>query len=220
MNFTDTIFPIKFYWLAFPFYFGLLGWAIYTAPWQRFVQSSNLHVFLGATIALMLAWRVQAGIHPGLNFHLLGATFFLLMFGWQFAMISLSVVLLVVEALNGNWLSLPLNGVVMIAIPLMFSYWVWCYSVRYLPHHFFVYTLFNGFFCAAMAVTLMILTASGLMLCCGPYNLLWLKTKYLAFAPLMVFAEGFLTGMLITSMVLFRPEWITTYNDKRYIIGK
>jgi uncharacterized membrane protein len=36
----------------------------------------------------------------------------------------------------------------------------------------------------------------------------------------MMFAEAFFSGMLITGMILFRPEWVMTFDDKRYLHGK
>jgi uncharacterized membrane protein len=43
---------------------------------------------------------------------------------------------------------------------------------------------------------------------------------YLPFVPFMVFGEGFMTGMLVTGMALMKPQWLTTFDDRRYIAGK
>jgi uncharacterized membrane protein len=64
------------------------------------------------------------------------------------------------------------------------------------------------------------LLASLLFLCCSAYTWEDIAERYLPFIPMMIFAEGFFTGMLATSMVLFRPEWIGSFDDRRYLSGK
>lgn len=49
------------------------------------------------------------------------------------------------------------------------------------------------------------------MLCCSPYGWEMLGNRYLSFLPMIIFAEGFFTGMLAASLVLFRPEWIGSF---------
>jgi len=221
MNFTDGLFPDPIYWVAHLFFMLLIGAAFLTAPWQRMRESEQRHVFLGGCVALLVVWTLKAGIHPGLNFHLLGGTLFMLLFGWQFALIGVTLVILGVT-LNGNgeWHSFTLNALVMAGIPVLLGYFLLKLAVRRLPHHFFIYAIFNGFFAGGLGMIVTVFAAALLLVCCGPYNFDWITERYLVFVPLMAFAEGFFTGMIATSMALFRPEWITTYDDKRYIVGK
>jgi uncharacterized membrane protein len=221
MNIPADLLPAPLYWLGHLLYALVLGWALLSAPWYKIGNRENLNVFLGASVALLLLWTLKAGIKPGMSFHLLGATLLMLMFGWQFALFSLSLVLLG-QALYGNieWFSFSLNAMVMAAIPVLFSFGLFRLSLRFLPKHFFVYTLFNAYFCAALTMAVTLALASLLLLCCGAYDWEALSEKYLPFAPMMIFAEGFFTGMLATSMVLFRPEWIGSFDDRRYLNGK
>ncbi len=221
MNFTADLFPEPVYWLSHLAFAVLLGWALYSAPWYKIRNRENLHVFLGTTVALLVIWSLKAGIKPGMSFHLLGATLLMLMFGWQFALFSISLVLLG-QALYGNieWFSFSLNGLLMGGFPVLFSFAVFRLSLLFLPRHFFVYTLFNGFFCAALTMGVTILLVTLLLSCCSHYTFETIRHSYLPFAPMMIFAEGFFTGMLATSMVLFRPEWIGSFDDRRYLSGK
>ena len=145
----------------------------------------------------------------------------MLLFGWQFALIGITLVIFGMS-LNGGgeWQSISLNVLVMAAIPVLLGYWLLMLALRYLPHHFFVYSIFNGFIAGVISMILTVMTAALLLICCGPYNFDWIVDRYLVFIPLMAFAEGFFTGMIATGMALFRPEWIMTYDDKRYIAGK
>jgi len=221
VNFTADLFPELFYWLAHLVYASVLGWALYSAPWYKIRSRENLHVFLGATVALLLIWSLKAGIKPGMSFHLLGATLLMLMFGWQFALFSLSLIL-VGQALYGNieWFSFSLNALVMAAVPVLFSFAVFRLSVLFLPRHFFIYTLFNAFFCAGLTMGVTMLLVALLLACCSHYSFDQIRDNYLIFSPMLIFAEGFFTGMLATSMVLFRPEWIGSFDDRRYLSGK
>jgi uncharacterized membrane protein len=36
----------------------------------------------------------------------------------------------------------------------------------------------------------------------------------------MAWSEAFATGMLITLMVVYRPAWVATFDDRRYLLGK
>ena len=42
----------------------------------------------------------------------------------------------------------------------------------------------------------------------------------LQYIPLFMFPEAFVTGMLISIFVVYRPNWVTTFDDERYIKGK
>jgi len=139
----------------------------------------------------------------------------------MFALFAISLAL-VGQGIYGNidWFSFSVNALMMGAIPVLFSFAVYRLSLRYLPEHFFVYTLFNAFFCGALSMALLISLSSLLLLCCGGYSWEDIYQRYLPFSPMMIFAEAFFTGMLATSMVLFRPEWIGSFDDHRYLDGK
>ncbi|PWB53959.1 MAG: hypothetical protein C3F18_07045, partial [Nitrosomonadales bacterium] len=94
MNFPDGLLPPSWQWLAHLLFVAVLGGAVYRAPWRRLRDNDQLHLFLGLCVALMLLWSIKTGIKPGLNFHLLGATVFTLMFGPWLAIVGLGVVLL------------------------------------------------------------------------------------------------------------------------------
>jgi uncharacterized membrane protein len=164
---------------------------------------------------------MKAGIHPGLNFHLLGGTLLMLMFDWPLAIIGGSLVMLGTSLSSMHeFNSFSLNALLMVIMPVGISYGVLHLSVRYLPHHFFIYAIFNGFFTGGLAMLITVVLTSLLLMLFGLYTFDFLTLKYLPFAPMMIFAEGFFTGMLATSMALFRPQWIITFDDKRYLVGK
>ena len=47
-----------------------------------------------------------------------------------------------------------------------------------------------------------------------------LVEESLQYLPLFMFPEAFVTGMLITIFVVYRPDWVATFDDERYLRGK
>ena len=41
--------------------------------------------------------------------------------------------------------------------------------------------------------------------------------EYVLYLPLIMFPEGLLNGIIMTGMMVFYPDWIRTFNAKRYI---
>jgi len=221
MNLPSSLFPHALLWVSDFFFLLLLVGAVYYAPWKAFFANHILNVFLGGCVLTLLIWSLKAGIRPGLNFHLLGATLFYLMFGRELAFIGISIILGGL-ALNGgvDWSSYALNALIMGALPIVISDIALRLAVRYLPHHFFVYILVNAYFCAGLTMIVTVSLSSALMIGLGPYTWDQVLHGYLPFAPFMIFGEGFMTGMLATGLALMKPQWLISFDDRRYIAGK
>lgn len=221
MNFPDGLLPPSWQWLAHLLFVAVLGGAVYRAPWRRLRDNDQLHLFLGLCVALMLLWSIKTGIKPGLNFHLLGATVFTLMFGPWLAIVGLGVVLLGVTfyGLSG-WGSFSVNGLLMGVLPVTASYIVYRLVDSRLPNHFFVYIFLNAFIGAAIAMALTGLAATGLLALAGAYTADYLSSNYLPYFLLMGWSEALLSGMMLTLLVVYRPQWVATFDDARYIRNK
>ena len=121
---------------------------------------------------------------------------------------------------NANLLAIGVNGLILIALPVLFSELVLRFSQRYLPKHFVLFVLGNGFFCGLLAMVLVVSVTAWLLANFSSYSWEFLQDNYVAVAPGIIFAEGFITGMLTTAFVLFIPEAVSSFNDKDYLIGK
>ncbi len=192
------------------------------APWKELVRKQeNQHVFLGAVVILLTIWGIKAGISPGLGFHHLGATIFTLMFGWPMAVIGLTITMLASILLQASdWASLGINGFVSIIIPITVSYGILRLSHKWLPDNFFIYIFICAFFGAGIAIAFSRLSAIALLSLINAYPNEQLIEESLQYLPLFMFPEAFVTGMLITIFVVYRPDWVTTFDDERYIKGK
>ena len=221
MNLPYTLLPPWLHWAATALFALLFVQAVRNAPWRRFRDKELMHVLLGSCVLLLLIWSLKAGIKPGLTFHLLGGTLFMLMYGWEVALVGISLVL-AGTVLNGviAWQAFAVNVLLMGALPVLFTHAVYRLAVWYLPHHFFVYILVNAFFCAGLSMALTVTIASLLLVGFGPYSIDAVLRNYLPYTPFMMFGEGFMTGMLVTGMALMKPHWLFTFDDRRYIAGK
>ncbi len=221
MNYPYGLLPDSWHWIAVVVYSLVLLPALFTAPWQRFRRPETVHVFLGSCVGLLLMWHITTTQFPGLNYHYIGATLLTLMFGWQLAFLAFSLVFIGMM-FNGSsdWQSLPMNVLVMGLVPILVSHAIYRLVDGKLPNHFFIYVFLNAFFGAGIALVAMVGVASGILILGEVYSFAQLAHDYYPFIPLMVFPEGFITGMLISIMVAMTPTWVSTFDDLRYLNGK
>ena len=45
-------------------------------------------------------------------------------------------------------------------------------------------------------------------------------SEYLPFFLVVGFSEAWLTGMALTVLVIYRPEWVATFDDRSYLLNK
>lgn len=221
MNFPSELFPGGWYAVALLPWLAAFGWALRRAPWKRLSEASLLHVWLAMVVTLTLLWSMKAGIKPGLDFHLLGATVMTLAFGPQLAIVGLSIVL-AAATLNGaaGWSAYALNGLLMIVLPVLVSHAILRFAESRLPNHLFVYLFVDAFIGASAVVMIMGMTSTAAMLAAGVYAAEYLFSQYLPYMLLLSFSEGWLSGMVITLMVIYKPEWVATFDDRRYLLNK
>lgn len=221
MDFPDQIFPNAMHALGGFGALAWLGWAVLRLPRQRLADSAFTHVYFGACVALLVLWSVQASVPPALHFHLLGVTALTLMFGWQFAALGVTVVL-VGTTLNGqgSWLTFGINLLCMGALPIVLTWSLLQWAQRRLPHNFFIYVYVNAFLAAGLSMLATGTATATLLWLSGAHTLEWLGYQYLPYFPLMFFSEAVMNGMIMTLLVALRPGWVCSFDDNLYINGK
>ena len=190
------------------------------AGWRMLLDQANLNIFLAATVCVLGLWLIKTGIKPGLNFHLIGATALTLMFRPLFALFSLALLTAAISIWHGEYAAFPANWLIMGVVPVAVSWGIFALVDRKLPNHLFIYIFINAFFGAALAAIAVGLAATGFIALSGVYPLDYLLEEYLPYFFLIAFSEAFITGMLITMMVIYKPEWVATFDDKRYLLDK
>jgi uncharacterized membrane protein len=221
VNFPDALLPPAWYWLGWILFVPWLVIAAYRAPWRRLSDPVLLNAWLGTIVCLTLLWQITAGIQPGLNFHFLGATLFTLMAGPRLALAGLALVLAAVTLWSGSgWQSFGLNGLTMAAIPVALSYALYRLIESRLPNNFFVYVFLTAFAGAAVAVAAVGIATTSLLAGAGAYPSGQLFELYLPYYLLLAWSEALFTGMTITLFVVYKPEWVATFDDGRYLRNK
>lgn len=221
MNLPDALLPHPWYWLGYLAFLPLLADSIVRGPWRRLKDPALLNAWLGTVVCLLGLWQITTGVKPGLNFHFLGATLFTLMFGPRLALAGLSLAVLGTALYGGSgWQALGLNGLTMAAIPVAVSYWVFRFIDRYLPNHFFVYIFVSAFVGAAVALTATGLATTFLVGAAGTYPLAYLLEHYLPYYLMLAWSEALFTGMGMTLLVVYKPDWVATFDDQRYLRNK
>lgn len=221
MNLPADIFSSVWIVASFVLLLPLVAIAVWRADWARMQLQGMTHVWLAISVALMVLWYLRAGIHAGLDLHLLGLTFMTLLFGWRFALLGGVFALVgVTYAGAGSWETLALNALGQVVVPVMVSEWTYRLVERHLPRHFFVYVFLNGFVGSMLAITAAGLVAFGLASMTGAFTALQLENDFLMFLPMLVFPEGLMNGMAISIAVIYRPQWVWSFDDSLYLQGK
>jgi uncharacterized membrane protein len=222
MNFPENLFSTIWILGAYTVFVPVLVWCLVTAPWRRLADSGQMNVWMGTIVILTLMWSMKAAVRPGMNMHLLGATMIALMFGRQLAIVGLTVVLAAVtfnSAGNGSigWSPFALNGLTMVVIPVLVARGILRAVERCLPTHFFVFIFVATFFGAALNTMLTGLVATLLLAVAGIYDLDLLFGEFYLSYVLLAFAEAWLTGAVITIMVVYCPHWVGSFDDRHYL---
>lgn len=221
MNFAADLFDGIWLWGGGFVACLVLIWMFRSGRWAELRRPERINLWLGTAVALMLVWRMKAGVYPGLDLHLLGAMVANLLFGPQLAMGLLGVVLIGVGLATGmDWQSLGLNWLFMAVLPVVIAEGIRRFANRRLPRHFFVYVFVVAFFGSAATVMLQGVAASLLLTSAGVYAFDFLASNYLPYCLLLGFSEAWLSGAVITVMVIYRPEWVASFDDRLYLKNK
>lgn len=189
-----------------------------SVDWRGFSRDNALqHSFFGAAVALGFLWQLRAGISPGLAIHIFGMTVITLMLGWALAVFS-GLLALVITVITGREPAtmFAANGLISVMVPALVSHGIMLWERRRNFRNFFAYIFFCGFFGAGLAVA-----AAGTVMCLllwssGTYDFEDLVNEYIRYLPLFMLPEGFVNGTIVTGLMVFHPDRLTTLDQNRY----
>lgn len=200
---------------------GVLGWAGYAAPWRRFASSEAVHVWYGTIFALVVLWSIRAVLSTVIVIHLLGTALFALAAGAPLALIGGAVVVVISALVHGT--PLPNAGfdfLLCVVVPVALAIGVLRVTQRILPANFFIYVFAAGFLAPALGFAATGMTGAAVIAAAGAAETSAIVDDYVPYLLYLSFAEGTLSGMLITLGVVYRPQWVATFEDTRYLHGK
>lgn len=180
-----------------------------------------VHAWCATILALAVVWQIAFQTENGVGLHYLGAFVAVAMFGALGGGLALVAALAVVTLNTGaSWAGFGLNVLLLAVWPTLFAAgWIrWVH--RWLPHNLFVYIFANGFF-GAGATILATGAATVLLLAAGSaQRFAYLADSLPAFLLLLALSEAWLSGMLLTLLVVYRPRWVTSFDDREYMLNK
>jgi uncharacterized membrane protein len=217
MNLPDASLAAPLAWFGNIAFAGALTAALLRAPWSR-LEGHFSHVFFGACTVVSLLWLMGGGIEPGLSVHLLGTVLLVLMFDLPLALIGSAAVLAAMTvAGRGGWLAFGANGLALCLLPALVGRGMLRVTWRWLPDNFFVYIFVNSYLSGAVSMVVAGLANAALLWLSGTYDSGHLAGQYLVLFPMLAFAEGFLTGGAAAIFSVYRPGWMATFDDSRYL---
>ena len=196
-----------------------LATAIVSAPWRVWLEDrERQRVWLVSLGVLVAIWAMKAGITPGLSLRFLLMTALTLMHGWQLAVIGGAMALAVMNVVGlAAWPSFGADLLCVVIVPAVVTAQVHQLVHARLPHNYFIYFFVTVFVGAALAYNLAGLARVGLLAASGSLDAAHVGPEYFAVLPLMSFGEAFLNGMVMAMMVVYRPRWVMSFDDRLYL---
>jgi uncharacterized membrane protein len=195
------------------------GLAALSAPWRIWLDDRERQwVWLLGLAVLLGVWSMKAGITPGLSLRFLLVTALTLMHGWQLAVIGAALVL-VVLSITGQaaWSSFGANLLCMAVVPALFTAWFHEFVHSRLPHNYFIYFFVTVFVGSALAFNLAGLARLALLAASGTVEAAHVGPEYFAVLPFMSFGEATVNGMVMAMAVVYRPQWVMSFDDRLYL---
>lgn len=220
LDLNSTHLSTAWIWAHF-IYWPVFFWALVRAPWQIILQKDSSNVLFAACAAVFLMWVLKVNIASGISIHLLGSTVLTLMFRWQVAVLANALVVLGVTLVTtADFPAFATNALLTGVLPIFLSYSIWRLSEWYLPANYFVYIFIAAFLSAGLSILSSGLTSYLLLDALTNKLSPEMLSEYLMIYIPIMYPEAFLTGAIISIFVIYKPEWISTFDDKRYLDNK
>ncbi|WP_157669586.1 energy-coupling factor ABC transporter permease [Chitinibacter sp. GC72] len=204
----------------------LMGWAVMgfalwhalrAENWSR-IAPTHVTGWLAACVIILLSWQLRAQIQSGIAFHLLGSTALCLIAGQHRALLGMAAVVLI-SALFGHldWTQIALVWLLKAAVPIWICSLLLAWAQKKLVHNYFVYIFLNSFGAAALGMWVFGLLHCLVLASSGFYEWGFLQEEILPYYFLMGWPEAFATGLNLTLLVVWQPQWVSSFDDRKYL---
>lgn len=197
--------------------------------WRALLAPARLNASLGSTLALVMLWMLQARVDGPVAVQMAGASLMVLMFGLRGALLLLAVATLLSGAMlaagvgpgptpagfePGQAATQYLLGC---AVPALLTRGITAAAQRWMPPHLFVFLLGHGFFATGLAGAASLTVSAGWLAAMAVIPAAKLFDEILPTVLLLASGEAFLTGGLTAIFVMYRPAWVLSFADARYL---
>lgn len=220
MDFPASLFPLPMLWLCNGVMFASLLHCARRLAW-RTLDRQVLNAWIGACVLVMALWALRDEYRPGLSFHLLGMAILSLMMGARRGLLGAALVIAGAELGRGSsLLPLGLDWLLSGALPVLFTRLVLWFTQRYLPANYFVYLFLNAFLAGGLSMALS--GCAGLLLLgvAGAHEWAVLFDDAMPYYLLLSWSEAFISGLVLAVLVVYRPGWVASFDDARYLADR
>ncbi len=204
---------------------AIFGGALFFSPPQIFTKHPLSLLAPAVILFLAIAWNISptlpgqpSGKFYGLIFHFYGASLLTAMFGPAIALAMLfPVAFLGIYVIQGGYVEASQHYLMVCVLPTFFAYLTIQLIQKYVPKHLFVLILGNGYVAAFVSVILSGTTLLVLKTVFGDATNHIDIEGWLLGLIIIAFMEGSLSGMLLAIFLIFRPNWVSTYNEVAYM---
>ena len=193
--------------------------AVRMADWKAMRSvSARYHLLFGGTLLCLVLWLLSVRVIPGLWLHFLGMTTLTMILGWRFAMIGGSIAIVLHTLVIGQGLiAVSPAWLLTVAVPATVSRLLVHRLRNFQSRNLFVYLLGAGFGGGLLSVLLVAVTALPVLWQIGQHDLVSQALTNWPLILLMMFPEGFINGMVVTTLTVFYPGMVKTFDDNYYL---
>ncbi len=175
-------------------------------------------MLFGTVVALCLLWLVRRDFPSGISIHFIGMTAVTLLLDWPLAILAGLFAQLVIVLFGKQELAaIGANGLLLVFIPVLIAEICAHLIEKLQPENLFVYIFGSCFFPAALTAAICAF---------GGFALLWVNgififppwlAEFYGIVLMVIFPEAFINGTMISALVVYKPEWLETFNRTRYL---
>lgn len=196
----------------------LLFWNARRVAWARLGECFPTRVWHGGIATAVVLWSMQATVSGNFTFHLLGMAGLTLTLGAPLAMISAALVTAVHIGIHGGqWANVAVVWLTLCATAILTTHAVLRAAERWLPANFFIYIFVVAFFGTALSLASAGVVALLVFAAASDVTAGKALSQYAPYLIQLGFGEAMLTGMIVTLGVVYRPQWVATFDDTRYL---
>lgn len=189
--------------------------ALALRPWRLLAGGALLSPLLAALVITPWLWALPWLQEMPFQLQLSGACLITLSLGWPLAVPVFGLIGLIVGLISPAGWAEQLNMMVWLGvIPASLAVLLGVFLRRWVWKNLFVYILGRGFLgtVACMFATGWLAQQTGHILSGALEPGLALVARWL-----IAWGDGFMTGMVASICVAFRPQWLATWSDQLYI---
>lgn len=204
----------------------LFGIALYKSHPKSYLMQPLFSLAVSSIALIALAWNLKATLPGqsgqvliGFTFHFFGASLLVAMLGiWRALTLLFCVSFVSGFLIGGDAFEAAQNYFLIGVVPAIISSVIIYLIKKFLPKHLFVLILGTGYVAgfASVLVSAILFFVLQQYVFPAPVTMLDPLGWFLG-VVILSFMEGSLSGMLLAIFLVYKPQWVATYNESAYV---